>query len=57
MEAGVRVLLHDQGVMPFPYEKGFSVTPGMATSIGFKKVSELVQFDIFILLYDQKRLF
>ncbi|CAB4038108.1 amiloride-sensitive sodium channel subunit alpha-like [Paramuricea clavata] len=35
--AGVRVTLHEQGVMPFPYEDGFSVAPGMATSVGLRK--------------------
>lgn len=40
-EAGVRVLLHGQGAMPFPYEEGFSVSTGMATSIGIKKASEM----------------
>ena len=38
IEAGVRVLLHAQGEMPFPLERGFSVSPGMATSVGMKKV-------------------
>jgi hypothetical protein len=37
-EAGVRVLLHEPGVTPFPYEEGFSVAPGMATSVGLTKV-------------------
>ena len=40
--AGVRVTLHEQGVMPFPYEDGFSVAPGMATSVGLRKVSQLL---------------
>jgi hypothetical protein len=38
-EAGVRVILHDQGMMPFPYLEGFSVSPGTATSVGMQKVS------------------
>ncbi|XP_028408123.1 degenerin deg-1-like [Dendronephthya gigantea] len=33
-EAGVRVVLHEPGVMRFPFEEGFSVAPGMATSVG-----------------------
>jgi hypothetical protein len=37
-EAGVRVVLHEPGAMPFPYEEGFSVAPGMATSVGITKV-------------------
>ncbi|CAB3999173.1 amiloride-sensitive sodium channel subunit alpha-like, partial [Paramuricea clavata] len=36
-EAGVRVLLHEPGAMPFPFEEGFSIAPGMATSIGLTK--------------------
>ncbi|CAB4022091.1 degenerin deg-1-like [Paramuricea clavata] len=36
-QAGVRVLLHEPGVTPFPYEEGFSVAPGMATSVGLTK--------------------
>jgi hypothetical protein len=34
----VRVLLHEPGAMPFPFEEGFSIAPGMATSIGLTKV-------------------
>ena len=37
-EAGVRVMLHNQGMMPFPYLEGFSVSPGTATSVGMQKV-------------------
>ena len=36
-EAGVRVMLHNQGMMPFPYLEGFSVSPGTATSVGMQK--------------------
>ena len=38
VEAGIRVLLHGQGEMVFPFEEGFSVSPGMSTSVGIKKV-------------------
>ena len=38
-QAGVRVLLHQQGSMIFPFERGFSVSPGMSASVGIKKVS------------------
>jgi hypothetical protein len=37
-EAGVRVVLHEPGSTPFPFEEGFSITPGMATSVGLRKV-------------------
>ena len=37
-QAGIRVAVHDQGVMPFPYEEGFSVAPGTATSVALTKV-------------------
>ena len=40
-EAGVRVTLHDQGTMAFPFEEGFSVSSGMSTSVGLQKVSDL----------------
>ncbi|CAB4031123.1 degenerin mec-10-like, partial [Paramuricea clavata] len=36
-EAGVRVSIQEQGVMPFPYEEGLSVAPGMATLVGMWK--------------------
>ncbi|XP_028408120.1 amiloride-sensitive sodium channel subunit alpha-like [Dendronephthya gigantea] len=36
-EAGVRVALHEQGVMHFPFEEGFSVAPGMVTSVGLSR--------------------
>ena len=39
-QAGIRVLLHEQGSMIFPFEEGFSVSPGMSTSVGIKKVRE-----------------
>lgn len=42
-EAGVRVTLHNQGMMPFPYLEGFSVSPGTATSVGLKKVSSVYE--------------
>ena len=38
--AGVRVVLHKQGAMPFPFEEGFSVNPGMSTSVGIMKVRQ-----------------
>ena len=37
-EAGVRVDISNQGEMPFPFEKGLSIAPGYATSIGLRKV-------------------
>lgn len=37
-EAGVRVVLSDQARMPFPFDEGFSVPTGFATSVGIKKV-------------------
>ncbi|CAG5120526.1 unnamed protein product, partial [Candidula unifasciata] len=38
-EAGVRVLIHKKGSMPFPEDEGVSVMPGRSTSIGMKQVS------------------
>lgn len=37
-DAGIRVHIGEPGKVPFPYEKGFSVGPGSATSVGMKKV-------------------
>ena len=37
-EVGVRIDISNQGEMPFPYDKGLSVAPGYATSIGMRKV-------------------
>ncbi|XP_078371421.1 degenerin-like protein asic-1 isoform X1 [Oculina patagonica] len=37
-DAGIRVHIGSPGKVPFPYEKGFSVGPGSATSVGMKKV-------------------
>ena len=42
-QAGIRVLLHEQGSMIFPFEEGFSVSPGISTSVGIKKVRETFQ--------------
>ncbi|XP_068740271.1 amiloride-sensitive sodium channel subunit alpha-like [Montipora capricornis] len=45
-EAGVRIDISNQGEMPFPREKGLSVAPGFATSIGIRKV-EIIRKDPF----------
>lgn len=44
-EAGVRVVLTDQGRMPFPFDEGFSVPTGFSTSVGIRKVIELSQLN------------
>ncbi|PFX30949.1 Amiloride-sensitive sodium channel subunit gamma-2 [Stylophora pistillata] len=36
-EAGVRVVLTDQSRMPFPFDEGFSIPTGFATSVGIKR--------------------
>lgn len=46
LEAGVRVVLHPQGNVPFPLEEGFSVSPGRATSVGLKK-TKIIRLDRF----------
>ena len=38
-DAGIRVVIHDQGIMPFPDEQGFSVPTGLSTIVGIRKVS------------------
>ena len=37
-EAGVRVLLTPQRVIPFPVDEGFTVSPGFSTSVGLRQV-------------------
>ena len=41
-EAGIRVAINDQGIMPFPDEQGFSVPTGFSTTVGIRRVSKLV---------------
>ena len=36
---GARILVHDQGIMPFPEDEGIIVGPGKATSVGIRKVN------------------
>ena len=36
--AGIRILVHNDTRMPFPEDEGFSVAPGVKTSIGIKLV-------------------
>lgn len=40
-EAGYRIVISPPGVMPFPFEEGISVVPGLSTSIGIRKVTNL----------------
>ena len=37
--AGVRIVVKDQGEMPFPAEEGISLPPGFSAQIGLRKVS------------------
>ena len=52
-DAGIRVQIENPGKVPFPYEKGFSVGPGSATSVGIRKVIEILENNLlkFIILY------
>ena len=36
--AGIKIDISDQGMMPFPLERGMSLAPGYATMVGLKKV-------------------
>ena len=47
-QAGIRVLLHEQGSMIFPFEEGFSVSPGISTSVGIKKVRKAFYLQIYL---------
>ncbi|KAK3768071.1 hypothetical protein RRG08_045889 [Elysia crispata] len=37
-EAGIRVLIHKRGSMPFPEDKGITIMPGRSTSVGIKQL-------------------
>lgn len=37
-KAGVRVLIHHVGEMPFPEDRGIDILPGRLTSVGIRKV-------------------
>ena len=45
-EAGVRIHISDQGKMPFPLDKGLSLAPGYATSIGMRKVGSIPHLQV-----------
>ena len=47
-EAGVKVLIHKRGSMPFPEDKGVTIMPGRSTSVGIEQVKETI---IFILIF------
>lgn len=47
-DAGIRVQIEDKRKVPFPYEKGFSVGPGSATSVGIRKVSHDKEINLLI---------
>ena len=36
--AGARVIIHDQGQIPFPYNEGYSVLPSVSTSFAIRRV-------------------
>lgn len=40
--AGARVVIHDQGQMPFPNNEGYSVLPSRSTSFGIRRVRRKV---------------
>ena len=37
--AGARLVIHDQGQMPFPDNEGLSVLPSRSTSFGIRRVN------------------
>lgn len=37
-EAGIKVLIHKRGSMPFPEDKGITIMPGRSTSVGMREV-------------------
>ena len=36
--AGARIVIHDQGIRPFPQEEGITVAPGYHINIGINRV-------------------
>lgn len=42
--SGLRLMVHNQSTMPFPEDRGFFIRPGQRTSIGFKKVENVILF-------------
>ena len=54
-EAGIRVFIGTQNVMPFPYELGISVAPGYSTGVMLRKVNVtsegLVIYLIIVFIY------
>ncbi len=39
--AGIRLMIHNQSVMPFPEDLGLSIRPGTKTFVGMKRVMNL----------------
>ena len=39
-EAGIKVLIHQRGTMPFPEDQGITIMPGRSTSVGIKQVGK-----------------
>ena len=39
--AGIRMVVHEQGSMPFPEDEGLALNPGQSTSIGLRQVTIL----------------
>lgn len=42
-EAGIKMDISTQGEMPFPLQRGVSLSPGYATMIGLRKVTKVIQ--------------
>jgi len=40
--AGARIVMHNQGEMPFPDEDGINLVPGFSTSVGVRRVYMLM---------------
>ena len=44
-EAGMHVVVHDNGEMPFPQDQGLNIAPQFLTSVGVRRVS-IFSFDL-----------
>ena len=56
LQEGIRILIEDQDMPLYPFEKALSIAPGMSASISIKKVTDQTSLKyIFICLIGENR--